>query len=105
MCFTIIGTLLLNDSYRMFKKSSYPKEIMYFLPNFGKVKFRNSYHIEANTMGITTRKMYHFTCHCVLKMLKSQWRGDEPKFICHVKGGYIVISKSKVFFESVQGKN
>ena len=27
--------------------------------------------------------------HCVLKMLKSQWRGDAPKFICHVKGTYM----------------
>ena len=35
-----------------------------------------------------------FTSHCVLKMLKSQWKGAEPKFIYHVKGGYIVISKS-----------
>ena len=39
--------------------------------------------------------------HCVLKSPKSYWRGAEPKFICHVKGGHVVISKSKVFFKSV----
>ena len=32
--------------------------------------------------------------HCVPKILKSQPRGAGPKFIYHVKGGCIVISKN-----------
>ena len=38
-------------------------------------------------------------------MPKSKQRGAGPKFIYHVKGGDIVISKNKVFFKSVEGKN
>ena len=43
--------------------------------------------------------------HCVPKMLKSQPWGAGPKFMYHVKGGYVVISKNIIFFKSVQGKN
>ena len=42
--------------------------------------------------------------HSGPKMLKSKQRGAGPKFIYHVKGGYIVISINKIFFESVEGK-
>ena len=45
---------------------------------------------------------FFFLNHCVLKMPKSEWRGECPKFIKHVKGGYVLISKSKVFFKSVE---
>ena len=34
---------------------------------------------------------------------KSQWRGGDPKFLCLLKGGLIVISKNKIFFQSVEG--
>ena len=52
---------------------------------------------------IASNKVWEKTGHCVLKMPKSQWRGAEPKFICYVKGDHKVISKSKLFFKSVQG--
>ena len=42
--------------------------------------------------------------HSGPKMLKSKLRGAGPKFIYNVKGGYIVISKNKVFLKSVEGK-
>ena len=45
-----------------------------------------------------------FTNHSGPKMLKSKQRGAGPKFIYHVKGDYIVISKNKIFFKSVEGK-
>ena len=48
-------------------------------------------------------KIHSFT-HSGPKMLKSKQRGAGPKFIYHVKGGYIVISKNKIFFKSVEGK-
>ena len=48
--------------------------------------------------------MRKITFHSGPKMLKSKQRGAGPKFIYHVKGGYIVISKNKIFFKSVEGK-
>ena len=41
--------------------------------------------------------------HSGTKMLESYLRGDRPKFIYHVKGGHIAISKNKEFFKSVEG--
>jgi len=50
------------------------------------------------------KKSCHIVPHSGPKMLKSKQRGAGPKFIYHVKGGYIVISKNKIFFKSVEGK-
>ena len=50
------------------------------------------------TLNFSERK------HSAPRMLKSKPRGAGPKFICHVKGGLIVISKSKIFFQSIERK-
>ena len=42
--------------------------------------------------------------HSGPKMPKSKWRGAGPKFIYHVKGGHIRITKTIKFFKSV-GRN
>ena len=46
---------------------------------------------------------YFFSIHCVPKMPKSKQRGASPRFIWHLKEGHIEISKSKIFFKSVEG--
>ena len=43
------------------------------------------------------------TVHSGPKIPKSEPRGDSPKFIVHLKEGHIVISKHKIFFQSVEG--
>ena len=53
---------------------------------------------------MTKKDLSHSKYHSGPKMLKSKQRGAGPKFIYHVKGGYIVISKNKIFFKSVEGK-
>ena len=42
--------------------------------------------------------------HSGPKMPKSKWRGAGPKFIYHVKGGHIRVTKTIKFFKSV-GRN
>ena len=46
---------------------------------------------------------YYLRAHSGPKTPKSKPRGDCPKFICHMKEGYVLISKYKIFFKSVEG--
>ena len=58
-------------------------------------------HILQNFANFKIRILI-LTKHSGPKMTKSKPRGDGPKFIVHMKEGHIVISKHKIFFQSVE---
>ena len=110
LCFNLIGCQKLKSKqsrkqfYEKFdflkpnlsRKTFWSILLFYFLERETLLNFPNSF------ISIFTRIISAH--HSGPKMLKSKQRGAGPKFIYHVKGGYIVISKNKIFFKSVEGK-